>query len=111
MGSINYIKTERYYFMSENSKFILLRIIILLPFSIIGGIMISYNNIRTNKNIFIWFLRNIWFLPISFNVSRNLFFLSSASYINKIIDFISFIYLFQVIEVFLLYLLIIFIFY
>jgi len=170
--SINYIKTERYYFMSENSKFILLRIIILLPFSIIGGIMISYNIIRTNKiifmpiwikvrliilisislmmyfiflnnniiinkNIFIWFLRNIWFLPISFNVSRNLFFLSSASYINKIIemkwievflykyiyimintnyinkfiDFISFIYLFQVIEVFLLYLLIIFIFY
>merc|ERR1711915_1137555 len=45
--SINYIKTERYYFMSENSKFILLRIIILLPFSIIGGIMISYNIIRT----------------------------------------------------------------
>merc|ERR1711915_808950 len=50
--SINYIKTERYYFMSENSKFILLRIIILLPFSIIGGIMISYNIIRTNKIIF-----------------------------------------------------------
>merc|ERR1712025_12901 len=53
--SINYIKIERYYFISENSKFILVGIFILLPFSIMGGIIISYNIIRTNKIIFIPF--------------------------------------------------------
>lgn len=37
----NYIKTERYFFINENSKDILIGIIFLLPFSIIGGIIIS----------------------------------------------------------------------
>merc|ERR1712235_234408 len=35
--SINFLKIERFYFISENSIFILIRIFILLPFSIIGG--------------------------------------------------------------------------
>merc|ERR1711893_568400 len=38
---INFIKSESLFFMSENSIFILLGIIFLLPFSIIGGIIIS----------------------------------------------------------------------
>ena len=39
--SINFIKLESYYFMRENSLFIIYGIIFLLPFSIIGGIFIS----------------------------------------------------------------------
>merc|ERR1712025_955374 len=38
---INFLKLESLYFISENSIFIILGIIFLLPFSIIGGIMIS----------------------------------------------------------------------
>merc|ERR1712175_25890 len=53
--SINFLKIERFYFISENSIFILIRIFILLPFSIIGGIILSFNIIRSNKIIFIPF--------------------------------------------------------
>merc|ERR1712175_36007 len=49
--SINFLKIERFYFISENSIFILIRIFILLPFSIIGGIILSFNIIRSNKII------------------------------------------------------------
>merc|ERR1712154_348091 len=49
------LKIERFYFISENSIFILIRIFILLPFSIIGGIILSFNIIRSNKIIFIPF--------------------------------------------------------
>merc|ERR1712235_179526 len=45
--SINFLKIERFYFISENS--------IILPFSIIGGIILSFNIIRSNKIIFIPF--------------------------------------------------------
>merc|ERR1711953_558263 len=38
---INFIKSESLFLMSENSIFMLLGIIFLLPFSIIGGIIIS----------------------------------------------------------------------
>jgi NADH-ubiquinone oxidoreductase chain 5 len=38
---INFLKLESLYFISENSIYILLGIIFLLPFSIIGGIIIS----------------------------------------------------------------------
>ena len=170
--SINYLKIERYYFISEFSLFILMRIFILLPFSIIGGIIISFNILRSNKiifipfwikifliilislsiiyffitftktinlkkSIFLWFFSNIWFLPLSANISINFFFISSSilinklleikwveifiyknlynfinnNYLNKFIDFVSFIYIFQVIEIFLFYLLIMLIFY
>merc|ERR1712235_164400 len=53
--SINFLKIERFYFISENSIFILIRIFILLPFSIIGGIILSFNIIRSNKIIFMPF--------------------------------------------------------
>merc|ERR1711963_1022429 len=53
--SINFLKIERFYFISENSIIILIRIFILLPFSIIGGIILSFNIIRSNKIIFIPF--------------------------------------------------------
>merc|ERR1711954_399518 len=45
-----------FYFISENSIFILIRIFILLPFSIIGGIILSFNIIRSNKIFFYDFL-------------------------------------------------------
>lgn len=38
---INFLKSESLFFISENSIFILIGIIFLLPFSIIGGILIS----------------------------------------------------------------------
>ena len=50
---INFIKSESLFFMSENSIFILLGIIFLLPFSIIGGIIISWNLININKLIYL----------------------------------------------------------
>merc|ERR1739846_51070 len=50
---INFLKLESLYFISENSVFIILGIIFLLPFSIIGGIMISWNLININKLIFL----------------------------------------------------------
>merc|ERR1712018_597318 len=53
--SINFLKIERFYFISENSIFILIRIFILLPFSIIGGIILSFNILRSNKIIFMPF--------------------------------------------------------
>merc|ERR1712142_1163809 len=52
---LNFLKIERFYFISENSIFILIRIFILLPFSIIGGIILSFNIIRSNKIIFMPF--------------------------------------------------------
>ena len=50
---INFIKSESLFFMSENSIFMLLGIIFLLPFSIIGGIIISWNLINLNKLIYL----------------------------------------------------------
>merc|ERR1712117_175001 len=49
------LNIEIFYFISENSIFILIRIFILLPFSIIGGIILSFNIIRSNKIIFMPF--------------------------------------------------------
>lgn len=51
--SINFLKLESYYFIRENSLYMILGIIFLLPFSIIGGIIISWNLIYSNKIIFI----------------------------------------------------------
>merc|ERR1711955_184092 len=38
---LNFLKSESLFFMSEKSNFILIGIIFLLPFSILGGIVIS----------------------------------------------------------------------
>merc|ERR1712061_667378 len=53
--AINFIKVESYFFMSEKSTYIILGILFLLPFSILGGIIISWNLISSNKIIFIPF--------------------------------------------------------
>merc|ERR1711876_61480 len=53
--AINFIKIESYFFMSEKSTYIILGILFLLPFSILGGIIISWNLISSNKIIFIPF--------------------------------------------------------
>lgn len=95
-------------------------------------IYIYINNYYNNLSI--WFFRNIWFFPFSFNVSINNFFLNKSFYLfkfieiswsetiifknfnnilninifNKYIDFVSFIYLFQIIEIFILFIFIIY---
>jgi len=67
--SINFLKIERFYFISENSIFILIRIFILLPFSIIGGIILSFNIIRSNKIIFMPFwIKIILLILISMSI-------------------------------------------
>lgn len=160
---INFLKSESLFFISENSMFIIIGIIFLLPFSIIGGIIISWNLININKliflpawiklsviliisfsiflfyyffkkiflyknNILIWFFRNIWFLPISYNISltkinleiSSIFFkfieirwseLLIFNYINnllnnfffrKFLDYLSYIYIIQIIEIFII---------
>ena len=162
---LNFLKSESLFFMSENSLHIVAGIVFLLPFSIMGGIIISWNLINVSKliylpfwiklsviavivfsvlrfylvfnklnkyfnNIYLWFFSNMWFLPISFNVSLTRFNLNLSnnffkfveitwsetlifnymvniinnSYIRKFIDFISYIYIIQIIEIFVLFL-------
>merc|ERR1711902_17341 len=50
---LNFLKLESLFFISENSIFIIIGIIFLLPFSIIGGIIISWNLININKLIYL----------------------------------------------------------
>merc|ERR1712062_525554 len=50
---LNFLKLESLFFISENSIFIVIGIIFLLPFSIIGGIIISWNLININKLIYL----------------------------------------------------------
>ena len=160
---INFLKSESLFFISENSIFILIGIIFLLPFSIIGGILISWNLINMNKliylpiwiklsvitiitfsilifyfifikifsyknNIIIWYFRNMWFLPFSYNIrltkinllissiffkfieirwSELLIFNYLNNFINniffrKFLDYISYIYIIQIIEIFII---------
>ena len=165
---LNFLKLESLFFISENSIFIIIGIIFLLPFSIIGGIIISWNLININKliylpvwiklsviililisislfyfifikifiyknNILIWFFRNIWFLPLSYNISLTkinllfssmffkfieirwselvifnyIFYYTNNSYIRKFLDYMSYIYIIQAIEIFIIVLILI----
>ena len=165
---INFLKSESLFFISENSIFMILGIIFLLPFSIIGGIIISWNLININKlifipvwiklsvitlilfsillfyfifikislyknNILIWFFRNMWFLPISYNISLTKINLMISSmffkfieiswselvifnyffnfinniYLRKFLDYLSYIYIIQIIEIFIIILILI----
>jgi len=160
---INFLKSESLFFISENSIFIILGILFLLPFSILGGMLISWNIINLNKLIYLplwlklsvlviimtsiiifylifkklnnysnrillWFFINIWFLPISINISltklnlnlSNFFFkfveirwseififnfylkFINNNLIRKFLDYLSYIYIIQVIEIFLI---------
>ena len=49
--SLNFIKIESFYQINESSKLMVLGIVFLLPLSIIGGLIISWNLIRVNKII------------------------------------------------------------
>merc|ERR1711876_72352 len=62
--AINFIKVESYFFMSEKSTYIILGILFLLPFSILGGIIISWNLISSNKIIFIPFCIKSILIPL-----------------------------------------------
>ena len=165
---LNFLKLESLFFISENSIFIVIGIIFLLPFSIIGGIIISWNLININKlvylpvwiklsviililisvslfyfifikifiyknNILIWFFRNMWFLPLSYNISLTkinllfssmffkfieirwselvifnyIFYYTNNSYVRKFLDYISYIYIIQAIEIFIIVLVLI----
>jgi len=165
--SLNFIKIESFYNISENSNLIILGIIFLIPLSIIGGLIISWNIIRVNKiiflpfwiksfvliliirsvyfytyvynniqslskNIYIWFFSNIWFIPYSFNMSlrhltlnysvsffkyieviwselflfKSFYSVINNSFFRKFIDYLSFIYFFQVLEFFIIFILI-----
>lgn len=161
--SLNFIKSEPLFLISENSIFIILGIVFLLPFSIIGGIIILWNLINIRKliflpfwmkifvpiiiifsvilfnfifrnllkyynDIYIWFFSNIWFLPVSINVrltklnlNISMYFfkfveirwseififnyirgLYNNSYVSKFLDYLRYIYIIQVIEIFIL---------
>ena len=165
--SLNFIKIESFYNISENSNLIISGIIFLIPLSIIGGLIISWNIIRVNKiiflpfwiksfvliliirsvyfytyvynniqslskNIYIWFFSNIWFIPYSFNMSlrhltlnysvsffkyieviwselflfKSFYSVINNSFFRKFIDYLSFIYFFQVLEFFIIFILI-----
>ena len=160
---INFIKSESLFFISENSTFMILGIVFLLPFSVIGGIMILWNIINISKLIFlpiwmkllvpsiiifsiflfyfifkninsyykriyIWFFSNMWFLPVSWNVSLtklnlnisiNFYKFVEASwseififnylnnlinnnFLRKFLDYLNYVYIIQTIEIFIL---------
>ena len=166
--SLNFIKVESFYNIRENSNLIIAGIMFLLPLSIIGGLIISWNIIRVNKIIFlpfwiksfvliliagsvyfyiyiynniqslnkyiyIWFFSNIWFMPYSFNMSlrylslnysvsffkyveiiwselflfKFFYSVTNNSFFRKFIDYLSFIYFFQVLEFFIIFILVI----
>ena len=165
--SLNFIKIESFYQINESSKLMVLGIVFLLPLSIIGGLIISWNLIRVNKiillplwiksfvlilitlsvvlysyiyiniksiskSIYFWFFRNIWFIPysvnitltqLSLNLSTSFFkyleiiwseiflfkFIHSTinrALFRKLLDYLSFVYFFQVLEFFIIIVLI-----
>merc|ERR1712074_69056 len=71
--SLNFIKIESFYNISENSNLIILGIIFFVLILIIRSVYFCvyvYNNIQSlSKNIYIWFFSNIRFIPYSFNMS------------------------------------------
>ena len=85
--SLNFIKIESFYNISENSNLIILGIIFLIPLSIIGGLIISWNIIRVNKIIFLPFwiksfvliliIRSVYFYTYVYNniqsLSKNIY--------------------------------------
>ena len=165
--SLNFMKTESFYNISENARLILIGILFLIPISVLGGLTISWNIIRINKiiylpfwiksfvllliivslviysyihnnieyifkNMYTWFFGNIWFIPYSINISlaflslnysrsffkyveiiwseiflfKFVFSLINNSFFAKILDYLSFVYFFQVLEFFIIILLI-----
>lgn len=161
--SLNFIKIESLYNIRENSNLMILGIRFLLPLSIMGGLIISWNLISVNKIIYlpfwlksfvlmlitfsvyvyyfmynnienlnkrknVWFFGNIWFIPYSANISlrylrlnysvsffkyveiiwseiilfKSFYSTTNNTFFSKLLDYLSFIYFFQVVEFFIL---------
>lgn len=161
--SLNFIKIESLYNIRENSNLMILGIRFLLPLSIMGGLIISWNLISVNKIIYlpfwlksfvlmlitfsvyvyyfmynnienlnkrknVWFFGNIWFIPYSANISlrylrlnysvsffkyveiiwseiilfKSFYSATNNTFFSKLLDYLSFIYFFQVVEFFIL---------
>ena len=161
--SLNFIKIESLYNIRENSNLMILGIRFLLPLSIMGGLVISWNLISVNKIIYlpfwlksfvlmlitfsvyvyyfmynnienlnkrknVWFFGNIWFIPYSANISlrylrlnysvsffkyveiiwseiilfKSFYSTTNNTFFSKLLDYLSFIYFFQVVEFFIL---------
>lgn len=161
--SLNFMKIESLYNIRENSNLMILGIRFLLPLSIIGGLIISWNLIRVNKIIYlpfwlksfvlilitfsvyiyyfmynnienlnkrknVWFFGNMWFIPYSANISlrylrlnysvsffkyveiiwseiilfKSFYSATNNTFFSKLLDYLSFIYFFQVVEFFIL---------
>ena len=119
--AVNLINSESFFSIVDGDKIILTGIFILLPFSIIGGIILSWtifsvnkliflpfwikssilvciasaifiiyiyyiNSISLSKNIFIWFLSNIWFIPLTFSLTAASNFLIVSKTFTKIVE-------------------------
>ena len=67
--SLNFMKVESLYNIRENSNLIILGIILLLPLSIMGGLIISWNLIRVNKIIYLPFwIKSFVLILITFSI-------------------------------------------
>ena len=119
--AVNLINSESFFSIVDGDKIILTGIFILLPFSIMGGIILSWtifsvnkliflpfwikssilvciasaifiiyiyyiNSISLSKNIFIWFLSNIWFMPLTFSLTAASNFLIISKTFTKIVE-------------------------
>jgi len=119
--AVNLINSESFFSIVDGDKIILTGIFILLPFSIMGGIILSWtifsvnkliflpfwikssilvciasaifiiyiyyiNSISLSKNIFIWFLSNIWFIPLTFSLTAASNFLIVSKTFTKIVE-------------------------
>jgi len=82
--SLNFIKIESFYNISENSSLIILGITFLLPLSVIGGLIISWNIISSNKIIFLplW-LKSFVLVLIVISVYFYIFIYNNIKYLYK----------------------------
>lgn len=82
--SLNFMKIESLYNIRENSNLMILGIRFLLPLSIIGGLIISWNLIRVNKIIYLPFwLKSFVLILITFSVYIYYFMYNNIENFNK----------------------------
>ena len=84
--SLNFIKVESFYNIRENSNLIIVGIMFLLPLSIIGGLIISWNIIRVNKIIFLPFwIKSFVLILIARSVYFYIYIYNNIQSLNKYI--------------------------
>merc|ERR1719458_948378 len=66
--SLNFIKTESFYNMSENARLILAGILFLIPISVIGGLVIFLKHYKNQKNYLLTFLNKIFYPVTNYNI-------------------------------------------